>query len=388
MFQESQGMPTGPPPAYEAIVASSQRTPAQEKATSERSLALSDQSYSSVDENDEILQTALDFSHHAPSAQISRQRLPGPVAIPQTAGATGMPFIRAYAPVLQSHGVSMKEFVEFVDNFNIVSASSPPLQVLDLASGAIGMIPMGHAQAISAGVQALVKIGDAVQMKTRAGLFVKKSNTDFFHPRGLKLELLTSAALKAKLGMDPATPIAGDIGQSEGLNATERKLAGLQGAIAPLVFDVPSPNEPTNVLGKITAKQQVSNAKRADKKALKSREKYVEMSQDVDEKLRKRTEKVEEEYEMLDCEREKIERKRDREMEKVARKEKDGPKWAREEGKVMKEFEKDMRKLEEDHEKVREKYEGKVGKREGKRVKKDKEARRAEKGVWLVIDSI
>lgn len=42
-----------------------------------------------------------------------------------------MPFARGYSDNLRDCGISMEEFLEFIDNYNIVSGGSPPFQILD-----------------------------------------------------------------------------------------------------------------------------------------------------------------------------------------------------------------------------------------------------------------
>jgi hypothetical protein len=78
--------------------------------------------------DDEVLDQALEFAAHPPPAYTS---------IP---------------------GISMEEFVEFIDNLNIVSTGSPPLKVIDAVGGMLGMVPH-HWFALAGGLtQGLAKL--------------------------------------------------------------------------------------------------------------------------------------------------------------------------------------------------------------------------------------
>jgi hypothetical protein len=113
--------------------------------------------------DDEVLDQALEFAAHPPPAYTSIPRLARPVAVPQI-----------------SNGISMEEFVEFIDNLNIVSTGSPPLKVIDAVSGMLGMVPY-HWFALAGGwTQGLAKLGTAAVSKGRADRYMKRANEEFF----------------------------------------------------------------------------------------------------------------------------------------------------------------------------------------------------------------
>lgn len=343
----------------------------------------------SSERDDEILQQALEFTRHTPPAYTQKARkLSGPVAVPQASKGPGMPFTRAYAPILAEHGVTMEEFVEFIDNLNVVSSSSPPLQVLDLAGGIAGFVPIHYAQFISMGIQAVAKIGNAAVMRTRGTVFMKKVNAEYFNPRGLRVELATGEALKARVGINPSASLAAPISESDDLCEIDRTLAGVQGYVAPLTFNVPPPNEPTNILNKLFAKQQATILRKQEKKIQKPRNKYVEKSANIDEDISKEALKLEKELIKLDRERQKEEKKRDAELRKLYAKDKEGRKRAREEAKIAKDFDKEMTKLEREYGKAQDEYDKEVRKSEKDRLKEDKEGSNAEKGLWILVESL
>ncbi|KAK5681595.1 hypothetical protein LTS10_006128 [Elasticomyces elasticus] len=380
--------PDYPPPPYDDVAESSSTARRRYVEDPEQRHHIP----SVADSDDELFEHALEFTHHQIYSRFNGSRLPCPVAIPQISGAgrslspIGLPFTRAYAPLLGNYDVSEQEFLEFIDNLNIVSASSPPLQVLDLVGGFPGFVPLAHSQTISGVPQAGAQIGNRILSKTRGDVFLEKSNADFFKPRSLKVELVAGRALKLRLGLNPETSLVAAT-SSERSSAgprtlTERKLASLAGLIAPLVLDVPPPNEPTNVLNQMCARQQAKHARKADEKSLKHQEKSISKSpvtQDT------KSDKAQREIRKLDRDYEKLERKREEELEKASRKKRSERKAT----KVERHFEKDVRQLEQEYREVLEKQGQSSDKRVAKSGRKEeKEAQSAEKGVWLVIDNL
>lgn len=89
-------------------------------------------------EDDFILDSALEFTKGPISAHPGR--LIKPVVVPQVYNGIGTPFARAYSDDLAQCGVSNEEFLQFIDNFNVVATASPPLQVLDLVGNIISFM--------------------------------------------------------------------------------------------------------------------------------------------------------------------------------------------------------------------------------------------------------
>lgn len=357
-------------------------------------------SYGSSDSDDEVLQQALEFTHHAPPQQISSRGLRRPVAIPQVLSGIGQPFARGYSQDLHEPGITMQDFVEFIDNFNVVSAGSPPLQIIDMAGGVVGLIPIHHAQIISGAIQAVGKIGKAAVSKTRGTLFIQKANKDFFNPRGLKVELVTSEALKARSGMDPDMQLAAPFEHSADLSVHQRRMAALDGYTAPVTFDVPPPNEETNVLNKMCAAQQKRTIAKQEKKVLEDRDKYAEKRDEFERKDDKNDDKLLKESQKLLRERQKLQDKTEREVAKIEREcnreaqkkpkeaEKIERKREKETQKIQHEFDKEIRKLDKESNKL-----GKEHGKEGRKVKKDaqkedKEIKSSNKILWILVDNL
>ena len=81
--------------------------------------------------DEEVLDQALEFTRRDLGQNAQGGMLVRPIAIPQVGSGFGMPFARGYSNALSDHGISMDEFLEFIDNYTIVSGGSPPFQILD-----------------------------------------------------------------------------------------------------------------------------------------------------------------------------------------------------------------------------------------------------------------
>lgn len=102
---------------------------------------------------------------------------------------------------------------------------------------------------------------------------MKKVNEDFFAPRGLKLELVTSAVLKMTIGFDLNAPFVCELSESGGLGLQERRLRALEGHLTSLTFNVPPPSCQTNALERLSAEQVKRQLDKSEKKAIEKREK-------------------------------------------------------------------------------------------------------------------
>lgn len=79
-----------------------------------------------------------------PSISSSLTAQQRPVVIPRVAIAglmsSPLPFLRAYSPVLQLHGIDEHEFVAFIDYLTVVQQAPAPLQALNVAGTAISFV--------------------------------------------------------------------------------------------------------------------------------------------------------------------------------------------------------------------------------------------------------
>jgi hypothetical protein len=77
-------------------------------------------------------------------AEANAPRLRKPVVIPRIDVGSPLdaplPFVRAYSPDLQPHGISKDDFMKFLDNLSIAGAAPMPLVALSLAGDAVGFM--------------------------------------------------------------------------------------------------------------------------------------------------------------------------------------------------------------------------------------------------------
>ena len=313
----------------------------------------------------ELVGHAMNFVHKARpvAAYGATPKLTKLVAIPQVSPTLGAPFARAYAEVLQSYNIGMAEFVEFIDNFNILLTGSPPLTALSMAGQVMNFVPVHFVGLAGTGLQFAAGAGKYAMVKTRCTHFVHRSNESFFEPRGLKVKLLKTEHIAKICGVSlddiavkPLQP--GDDLHSMG--PLDRRLKAVEGRMEHLTLDVPPPTEQSNVLAKISAVESSFTEKKMNKKTNKHREKAMEempaAEGGVDAKTQKELDKL------------------DREEAKVRSKEKKPEK-----------IEKEMRKIEKERREVMEKGGKDEGKHREKYLKEDKEIKQSKKGLWIVV---
>jgi len=200
-----------------------------------------------------------------------------PIVIPQTTPGAGNPFTRAYSPALSDTNISLVDFLTFLDTLNVCFAQTPPLQVLDLAGGIVGMVPHHIPALVGSSLQATAKIANAVTSKTRVAGLLKTANEEIFAPQGLKVEILDTEKLKQKLGIDPSKPLLNDIEEKDmQVSVRDRRLQALEPHVAPLVFDVPVQARQTNAIDRLSAQQLQRQMAKAEEKAMEARMKEHE----------------------------------------------------------------------------------------------------------------
>jgi len=250
------------------------------------------------------------FDTRSPTAELPKQRLDLPVCLPQITNGYDSPFARAYNPRLEASGIEQDEWLKFLDALNIAMTASPPLRVVDMAGMAIGFVP--YHWAIIAGVltQTIAQTAMHVIQKTLTDRLLKHTNSTFFEPRGLKVRLMKTGAMRRFVGIDADGPKASKAKQivktvghgiesvayrlpipflgrvvsalthpsgidpNSPYNVTERRMAALNGYITPVSFDVPPAKTPEAIMDKaseLCIKLRLWQGKRADTKAMRNR---------------------------------------------------------------------------------------------------------------------
>ncbi|KAK4945639.1 hypothetical protein LTR10_015258 [Elasticomyces elasticus] len=314
----------------------------------------------------EMVDQAMGFMHNAQplASGTSFAPLQKPVAVPQVSPALGAPFARAYAEVLQSYDINPVVWTEFVDNFNVLLTGSPPLTALSVAGQALSFVPVHYLGLAGTGLQMAAGLGKYAMVKTRCAHFVKRSNEQFFVPRGLKVKILKTEHLARICGVSLEEFMVKPLQPGTNLDNVggplDRRLEAVSGRVADLTLNVPPPTEQTNILAKISAKESAHSEAKMNKKTMKNREKAMEKMPTTPGGVNAKAQKD------LD--------KLDKEEEKVYRKETEPRK-----------IEKELRKIEEDRRKVMEDAQKDAAKDQEDSIKEDKEVKKSKKGLWIIV---
>ncbi|KAF5855359.1 hypothetical protein ETB97_009362, partial [Aspergillus alliaceus] len=131
--------------------------------------------------------------------------LPKPIVIPQIShtihGTIYRPFLRAYAPALESHGISKADFLAFIDALNDVWLANPYIQAIGATSALVGFIPLLEFQIASLGVQAAAEYGSIKVSQMRTQAYMRLANEELFRPRGLRVQVLRTRVMMGEVGI-------------------------------------------------------------------------------------------------------------------------------------------------------------------------------------------
>ncbi|KIY61742.1 hypothetical protein CYLTODRAFT_495080 [Cylindrobasidium torrendii FP15055 ss-10] len=218
-----------------------------------------------------------------PYAQPTNARLSKLVALPQTQKDFDAPFVRAYPYELQVFAISKEEWMQFCDGLNIAMVGSPPLAVVNQVGKILGFVPEPVSMVTSIAMRAGAQTGMRILSKTATDRYLSHANDTFFAPRGLRVRLCKTPAVRAlaRPGSEPASvsskakllqsaqsvamhlPIASRILNRftpavEPMDFTQspaqRCFAVLdcEGRIAELDYGVPPPTAPTGMVAKVS----------------------------------------------------------------------------------------------------------------------------------------
>ncbi|KAF8307280.1 hypothetical protein DL93DRAFT_136346 [Clavulina sp. PMI_390] len=126
----------------------------------------------------------------------SIQRLSLPVALPQTRVAYDAPFVRGWNQELALSGVHQDEWLAFLDGLNIAMTTSPPLRVIGAAGQIIGFVPWHWALLTSVLIGVGTRTAGRTLNKTLTDRYLRRANTSYFAPRGLRVRLMKTPAVR------------------------------------------------------------------------------------------------------------------------------------------------------------------------------------------------
>jgi hypothetical protein len=228
------------------------------------------------------------------------------------------------------------------------------------------MVPHHWATIGGFAIQTSAQLGTAAVSKGRTEMYMKEMNEKFFVPRKLKIAIASGEAVGAVVGLPRGGPILAPVtGETMQIGTVERSLEVMKGYTANLDFNIPPPAEQTTMLAKMSARQIERQGEKNEKKMLKEREKAWKKEEKERLKILERQEKERE--------------SRLRGSDRDSGEEDTGPKTRRE-LKREKSRERKERRKEKRVEKKEEKKHGKRG--------QNKEAEKAEKLLWILIENL
>lgn len=343
---------------------------------------------------DENLDEFLTFTHASQIQPTSTTlpRLSRPIAIPQLIPGPGKPFSRAFPPALYPSGITQSAFLSYLDNLNIIASGTPPLRILGMTGGLIGMVPWHYAQLLSLGVQVAAKAGNRMYASARGDRFLAAVNRDFFAPRGLKVELITGEALAQMLGVEYGAIARGIAAERDGrrLVSPQTLTDTLVGKIERLDFNVPPPEKAENVLDQLSARVQAGEARKFEEKLKKGMAKDARRlrrdssasSSSSDSSSYASSRKIDEVAQNM----QKLEEWKQSRLEEVRTGERKESKRMKEEAKVYEEFEKKMEKLQEKQRKAERRSQHKASK-DNKRRKGSKHGEKMDKDEEKMVEA-
>ncbi|TGO28158.1 hypothetical protein BPAE_0031g00230 [Botrytis paeoniae] len=349
---------------------------------------------STILSDNEILSQEQESTDHSPPPDYSHPKLPRPIAVPQIVAGIGKPFARIYAPVLSDYNINSQDFVEFIDNLNVVASENPPVQIIDLVGDALDTLSYHWAQLTESGVQIPTHLGSAAVTKSRTDTYMQNANAKLFAPRGLKASIATMEAMAAVLQLPPDTlRLVAVTDENTFAAVLERRMSAVRPYVMETTVDVAPPAAQTNEMAQMSAAQVERQIFRNDNRARREGDKMTAKSDKRENKAQRKIEKVEREMRRLDFGIERSQREpgdlRLREPDKKV-------------DKTERKLEKERRKLEDAKGKLEytrgEKNEGvSDGGREGRREVEDsrlkdrkayKEVRRSKKILWILIENL
>ncbi|TGO34981.1 hypothetical protein BHYA_0174g00040 [Botrytis hyacinthi] len=349
---------------------------------------------STILSDNEILSQTQESTHRSPPPDYSHPKLPRPIAVPQIVPGIGKPFARMYAPALSDYNLTSQDFVEFIDNLNVVASENPPVQITDLVGDALDTISYHWAQLTESGVQIPTHLGSAAVTKSRTDTYMQNANVKLFAPRGLKASIATMEAMAAVSQLPPDTLRSITV-TDENTTATvlERRMSAVRPYVMETTLDVPPPAAQTSEMAQMSAAQVERQIFRNDNRARREGDKFTANSDKRENKAQRKIEKVEREMRRLDFGIERSQRElgdlRSREPDKKA-------------DRTERKLEKERRKLEDAKGKLDftrgEKNEGvSDGGREGRGEVEDsrlkdrkayKEVKRSRKILWILVENL
>jgi hypothetical protein len=262
-----------------------------------------------------------------------------PVVIPAMSSTLGSPFIRAYASCLHP-SIPHLEFMRFLDHLNRAIVVSPPLTVLGMVSGAVGLVPEPTVQLVGTAVDIAVEVASEGQSRLRTELLLRQANRDLFEPMGFKaavsrLDFVAKVANipilddKGKLVKEfkLLKPLEGSDRFETESEAHRRRVQALEEWTAPLIIEDETcapKQENMHWMSRLNVKasewQRKEESKSLEKRKRKALERLEEKNNEARERFGNKCQELEKEMEKIDGKKDWDEARREKERDRLAKK--------------------------------------------------------------------
>ncbi|KAJ5527799.1 hypothetical protein N7513_011958 [Penicillium frequentans] len=340
-------------------------------------------------------------SQYHPQPQPPLQRPPiqslKPCVIPQITKVFGgsymSPFVRVRVPELeQQTPLSPSELMAFIDGLNEAFLGNPALQATNAVGSIVGLVPLGTAQLVGAGLNVGAGLATAGVSHARTKSYMKTANERIFKPKGLHVQISKTDKMLSQIGM----PNDGAVfarhqyrgimdAQTPDDNLIAQRMTVLGDRVMRISFEnVDAPVSPDNWMKKVGS----FAAQRAEQKQLrKLGKKQARMDRRCSKSDRK-IGKIERKQEEIEDEMDDLKGEIDDlmvQIQSLGPEQRGNEKMRRELKKDLRDLKKDLRDAEEKYEDLMEKADKKDRRGEKHGRRQTKEAKKMNKMLWIVI---
>lgn len=303
------------------------------------------------------------------------------------------PFVRVRIPELeQQTPLSPSELIAFIDGLNEAFLGNPALQATNAVGSIIGLVPLGTAQMIGAGLNVGAGVATAGVSITRTKSYMKIANERIFKPKGLHVQISKTDKMLSQIGMpnDGAVfarhPSRGIMNaQTPDDNPIAQRMTVLGDRVMRLSFEnVDAPVSPDNWMKKVGSFTAQRAEQRQLRKLGKKQAKLDRKSSKSDRrngKIERKQEEIEDEIDDLKGEIEDLMVQR----QSLGPEQRGNEKMRRELKKDLRDLNKDLRDAEEKLEDLMEKADKRDRRGEKHGRGQLKEAKKVNKMLWIVI---
>ncbi|KAJ5660114.1 hypothetical protein N7507_006565 [Penicillium longicatenatum] len=332
------------------------------------------------------------YSQPQPPLQRPLQQGLKPCVIPLFGGSYMSPFVRVRVPELeQQTALTPSNLTTFIDGLNEAFLGNPALQATNAVGSIIGLVPLGTAQIVGAGLNAGAGLATAGVSIARTKSYMKTANETIFKPKGLHVQISKTDKMLSQIGMPNDGAVFArhqyrrimDAPADE--NPIAQRMSVLGDRVMRLSFEgVSAPVSPDNWMKKVGS----FSAQRAEQKQLRKlgkkqakAERRCCKSDRKKGKFERKQEEIEEEIDDLKGEIDDVMVQ----IQSLGPEQQGNEKMRRELKKDLRDLKKDLRDAEEKYEDLMEKVDRRDRRDEKHSRRQMKEAQKVNKMLWIVI---